>query len=69
MLLLLQWSSAEDVIIIMIVQGAITLHSDLKYDNEMRSSRLILNTLHLMNPFLLLLIQIVKVFHQQDGLL
>ena len=44
-------------------QGAITLHSDLKYDNEMRSSRLILNTLHLMNPFLLLLIKIVKVFH------
>ena len=63
MLLLLQWSSAADVIIIMIVQGAITLYSDLKYDNEMRSSRLILNTLHLMNPFLLLLIQIVKVFH------
>ena len=29
-------------------QGAITLYSDLKYDNEVRSSRLILNTLHLM---------------------
>ena len=48
MLLLLQCSSAADVIIIMIVQGAITLHSDLKYENEVKSSRAI-------EPFLFLL--------------
>ena len=48
MLLLLQWSSAADVIMIVIAQGAITLYSDLKYDNEMRSSGTI-------EPFLFLL--------------
>ena len=51
MLLLLQWSSAADVIMIVncdYAQGAITLHCDLKYNNEMRSSGAI-------EPFLFLL--------------